>query len=58
MQLVADKLGKSIAMSALVVKPGKLDDLIHHMKHDKGRERLLNGLPEGEVAELANINSV
>lgn len=48
---VADKHGKT-AMSALVVRKDKLADLEEAMKEIK------TNLPENEIVELANINSV
>jgi [acyl-carrier-protein] S-malonyltransferase len=40
------------AMSALVVRASKLEDLI------KAMEEIKTTLPAGELAEIANINSV
>ncbi|KAF9586198.1 hypothetical protein BGW38_008635 [Lunasporangiospora selenospora] len=42
---------RATAMSALVVRASKLDDLI------KAMEEIKSGLPPGEVAEIANVNS-
>lgn len=40
------------AMSALVVRPLKLEELINAM------DEIKSSLPAGEIAEIANINSV
>lgn len=40
------------AMSALVVRPSKLEELV------KAMDEIRETLPSGELAEIANINSV